>query len=109
MAAQEEAGARGGNLCHRLPRLHVDDRHLPFLEVRRREHRPPVEGPGDAGAEMREPRQVDFGDLPAHVEIDHLARMAVAGGADQVIVGRVEKEIVEDAVEHRAPDRVWLR
>ena len=43
---------------------------------------------------MRQPRQIDFGDLPAHVEIHHLAGMAVAGGADQMVVGRIEEEIV---------------
>ena len=54
---------------------------------------------------MREPGQRHVGDLAAHVEVHDLSALAVAGGADHVCVRRVEEEIVEDAVELRAPRR----
>ena len=61
----------------------------------------PLVFPGDAGAEVRHAGQVDAADLAANVQVHHLAA-AAARGADQVVVMRVEEEIVEVIVEHDA-------
>ncbi len=51
---------------------------------------------------MRQSGQINIRDLAAHHEVDHLSVSGVAGRADQMLIGRIEEEIVQVVVQMNA-------
>ena len=85
--------------------FHVNDADHAFLEVGRGQHRFALVFPGNARAQMRQAGQFDVGDLAPDEQVHHLAVLALACRADEVLIRRVEEEIVEVVIEPDAPHR----